>query len=132
MPDRSAPEEELTGSKRRVLIVEDEPIIAFALEDIMEDFGQFTVTVASTVEQALASLDDQRPDVAILDVNLHGQKSYPLADELKERSIRYIFATGYGSTEHPADHRDITTVTKPYSPSDVRSALEKAGISVGG
>ncbi len=60
------------------------------------------------------------PDIAILDVNLHGERSYPIADALADRGVLYVFATGYGDTEHPGRHRHVPTLTKPYSLEDVR------------
>jgi DNA-binding response OmpR family regulator len=69
----------------RVLIVEDEPVIGLALEDILESFGWESAGIASRVVQALDLLETAMPDAAILDVNLHGEKSYPIADALADR-----------------------------------------------
>lgn len=107
----------------RVLIVEDEPVIGLALEDILESFGWKSAGIASRVVQALDLLETAMPDAAILDVNLHGEKSYSIADALAHRRVPYVFATGYGDAEHPERHRGVPTVTKPYSIDDVRLAL---------
>lgn len=110
---------------RRILIVEDEPIIGFALEDMLEGFGWETIAIVARVGQALDLLEREAPDAAILDVNLHGEKSYPIADVLASRHVPYVFATGYGDTEHPEQHRHVPTVTKPYSLADVQLALDQ-------
>lgn len=111
-------------SEKHVLIVEDEPIIAFALEDMLVDEGA-TVAAASSVDQAMETLDDENFDFAILDVNLHGKKSYPLAHELQKRAIPFAFATGYGDAEHPAEFAGVTTLTKPYSLSQICDAVDR-------
>jgi CheY-like chemotaxis protein len=109
----------------RILIVEDEPVIGLALEDMLEGVGWEVVGVVSRVAQALDLLQRTAPDVAILDVNLHGETSYPVADALAERNVPYVFATGYGDAEHPERHCHAPTVTKPYSLEDVRLALSQ-------
>lgn len=125
MPNRipSSPEPALNGAAKRVLIVEDEPIVAFALEDMLEELGHVALGVAGDIEQALPMIGEG-PDLVILDVNLRGNKSYPLADWLKEQGISYIFATGYGDSEHPEQHRAVPTLTKPYSKSGLKAALD--------
>ena len=112
---------------KRVLIVEDEPVIGFALEDMLDSLGWETIGVASRVQEALDLIRSDAPDTAILDVNLHGEKSYPVADLLADREIPYIFATGYGDSEHPPRHKQITTLTKPYSIEQIRAALPRTG-----
>ena len=114
-----------SGNGRRVLIVEDEPIVAFYLEDMIAALGHEPAAVVATVDQALEWLETGRPDFAVLDVNLRGNKSYPVADRLKALEISYVFATGYGATEHPPEHRNIATLTKPYRESDLRSLIDE-------
>ena len=112
---------------RRILIVEDEPVIGFALEDMLDEIGWRTLGIAARVGAALKLLEGDTPDAAILDVNLHGEQSYPVADALAGLGIPYIFATGYGDREHPERHRLVPTVTKPYTIHDIEKALSAAG-----
>lgn len=113
---------------KHVLILEDEPIIAFALEDMLIDQGA-TVVIASSLGEATETLSHENYDFAILDVNLHGEKSYPLAYQLKDKGIPFVFATGYGDAEHPEDFAHVPTLTKPYSLVQiVQSADEVSGI----
>ena len=111
----------------KVLIVEDEAIIAFALEDLLEEMGHSPAGVANDLEEAMSAIEQVQPDVVILDVNLRGRKSYPLAHWLKEREIRFVFATGYGDGDHPDGLDGVPTVTKPYSAGQLRSAFQQLG-----
>ncbi len=118
----------MTLASKHVLVLEDEPIIAFALEDMLIDQGS-TVVVASSLSDAMETLCQEEYDFAILDVNLHGEKSYPLAHQLKERGIPFAFATGYGDAEHPEDFARVPTLTKPYSLAQIVQAAAEASNS---
>ena len=83
-----------------------------------------TVSVFSSIEQAREGRANETFDYAILDVNLHGSKSYPLAHELKADEIPFAFATGYGDAEHPKELAHSVTITKPYSVVQIRAAIE--------
>ena len=109
-------------SEKNVLLVEDEPIIGFALEQMIEDEGARTYFV-STVAEGRQILAKERIDFAILDVNLNGEMSYPLAEDLADRNCPFLFATGYGSVTHPQRFANTPTITKPYNIRDIRDAL---------
>ena len=106
-----------------MLIVEDEPIIAFGLEDILLSNGCGRVLLATHVDEAMHLVRTEPIKGAVLDVNIHGERSYPIAIELQRRSVPFIFATGYGDAEHPLEFADVPTVTKPYSGIAIRDAL---------
>lgn len=110
----------LSGNK--VLLVEDEPIIGFALEDMMAEEGASAVLACSLAE-GMQLARKHSFDAAILDVNLHGQESYPLARELLRARVPVIFATGYGTQTRPDDLADVPTVTKPYDICAIRAAF---------
>lgn len=110
---------------RRILIVEDEPIIALALEDMLADHGA-DVYLAERLDEAFMLFEREPVDAAILDVNVHGHRSYPLAQALLERRIPFIFATGYGDSSHPPEFCDIPTIAKPYRMADIERALGRA------
>ncbi len=109
-----------------VLILEDEPLVAFALEDMLLDLGSKDVRLATTIAEAFGFLDGSAPNFAVLDVNIRGERSYGVAGELSRRGIPFIFATGYGDAEHPEALKAVPTLTKPYSLEDLRSALAAA------
>lgn len=110
------------NAKRLALLLEDEPIIAFALEDMLIALG-YEVQFATTISEARAYLDQANPHVAILDVNIQGDRSYGVAEILLARAIPFVFATGYGDAEHPGTLKTVTTLTKPYSLNDLERAL---------
>lgn len=107
----------------RILAVEDEPIIAFSLEDMLLELGCKEVFLATQLSEAERILSEERVDAAVLDVNIHGAQSYGIADKLADSSVPFIFATGYGDAEHPDRHRAVPTLTKPYDIADIREAL---------
>ena len=80
---------------RSILVVEDEMLLLMHIERALTDAG-CTATSAATIDDALTLLDGTSFDAAMLDVNLHGEKSYPVADALALRGIPFAFSTGYG------------------------------------
>ncbi|MGV9005316.1 MAG: response regulator [Brevundimonas sp.] len=119
----------LTG--RRVLIVEDESLVAMLLETILEDMGCIPVGPASTVEEGLTMAEDEAPlDAALLDVNVAGQQIFPVAAILRARGVPFVFSTGYGEGGLPDEWRGQPTLQKPFSEAAIRDALMKAlGVS---
>ncbi len=98
---------------RRILLVEDESLVAMLAEDMLLDLG-CEVVVAMRLEQALAHARSQPLDLAVLDVNLGETSSYPVADLLFERGIPFVFATGYGSAGLDTPYRGVPVMQKPY------------------
>ncbi|MFN3511016.1 response regulator [Tsuneonella troitsensis] len=106
-----------------ILVVEDEVIIAMALEDGLIAAGADPVS-ASTIEQANEIIHSgRRIDAAILDVNVHGRNSYEIASLLEERGIRFVFASGYGNTAAPPELAHVRVFTKPYDVNAIGAAL---------
>lgn len=107
----------------RMLVVEDEAMVAMLVEDLLGDLGCVVVNIAASVEQGLRAVAaiNAPIDAAILDVNLGGEKVFPVADALTRRGIPFIFATGYGRAgiEPRFEHRPV--LAKPFH----RDALER-------
>lgn len=112
----------MTLSGKRILVLEDEAIIAFGLEDMLVEEGG-SVQLACSTAEAQSLIEAGAFDCAILDVNLHGEKSYPIAYRLLADGIPIIFATGYGDAEHPADLGRVPTITKPYTLDQIKEAF---------
>jgi CheY-like chemotaxis protein len=112
---------DLTGM--RVLLVEDEGMIAMLIRSMLTSIGCDVVGIASRVPDALRKVEVLSYDVALLDVNLAGTLSYPVAAALRIRGIPFLFATGYGEASLPADMREIPVLSKPFIATDLQSAL---------
>ena len=106
----------------KVFVLEDEPLIAMALEELLEDEGAHPA-VAGSLEQADQMLAEDAFDAAILDINVHGRKSYEVARALLARGVPFVFASGYGDTLNPEEFAHIPTVTKPYNLAEIIRAL---------
>src|SRR5690242_1498484 len=96
----SSEAEPLAGLK--ILVVEDEAIISFLIEDMLLSLGCASVMHAGAVKQALSVLAQEMPDAAVLDVNLAGEPGYAIAERLEENGVPFVFATGYGESGLPA------------------------------
>jgi CheY-like chemotaxis protein len=110
-------------SGRRVLVVEDEMLVLLNIEAVLADLGCAAIFAAATVARALALMEAQRFDLAMLDVNLGGETSYLVADALALRSIPFVFSTGYGHHGIEARFGDRPVLRKPYSEEQLGAAL---------
>jgi CheY-like chemotaxis protein len=110
-------------TRRRILLVEDEMIIAMMLEDLLADLGYSVVAIAARSDEALAIIEAQSIDAAILDLNLAGQRSDSVADSLAARDIPFVFSTGYGEQGLKPEHRDRPLLKKPFRSADLERIL---------
>jgi CheY-like chemotaxis protein len=108
---------------KRILIVEDEIIVAMFMEDILGEFGYAVAGVVSHLDEAMGRTRDY--DLAVLDVHINGRNVFDFADKLAAEEIPFIFATGYGERGIPERHRGCPVLQKPFAPEDLRRALEK-------
>ncbi|RIJ68196.1 response regulator [Brevundimonas sp. S1H14] len=114
-------------SGRRVLIVEDESLVAMLLETILADLGCDVVGPESNIEDGLNVASGTSPlDAALLDVNVAGQEIFPVAEALKARGVPFVFSTGYGEAGLPEHWRGNPTVQKPFTEGAIRDALMTA------
>ncbi|MEK7343008.1 MAG: response regulator [Pseudomonadota bacterium] len=108
---------------KSILIVEDEAMIGMMLEDYLDALGYRLHAVASTVDEACAHAREGGFDAALVDCNLQGEKSWPVADILAKSDIPFIFATGGMADDLPPDHADRPTLAKPFTIGAVERAL---------
>jgi len=113
-----------TEPRRRVLLVEDEAMIAMLIEDMLADLGCEVVHTASRIADALMAAQEQACDLAILDLNLNGAQTYPVAEVLRARGIPIIFATGYGSNGLDPKFAGAPALAKPFQQTDLEIALK--------
>jgi DNA-binding response OmpR family regulator len=112
------------SAARRILVVEDEPLIAMMLEDFLDMLGHEVAGAADCVDKALAAIDAGGLDVAILDVNLRdGETCWPVADRLVERDIPFVLATGGSGNSIVERYRDRPTLDKPFTMDGVKRVL---------
>lgn len=112
-------------SKPRVLIVEDEIIVALFMEDVMAEFGYEVAGVVGHLDEAMTR--DVDYDIAVLDVHLNGRPVFDFADTLAARGVPFVFATGYGERGLPERHRGRPVLQKPFQPDDLKRALDQCG-----
>jgi CheY-like chemotaxis protein len=112
--------------RQRLLLVEDEMMVAMMVEDLLDDLGYVVVEVAGTLSRGLALVADPNLalDGAILDVNLGGDKVYPIAEALTAKGIPFIFATGYGIAGIAEPFSHVPALTKPYDPHVLEQTLD--------
>jgi DNA-binding response OmpR family regulator len=107
----------------RVMLVEDEDLIAMMVEEFLNDLGCEVTGTAARLEDALAMARTLEADVAVLDVNLNGTLSYPVAELLQTRGIAFLFATGYGVTGLPGTLAGTPVLSKPFTAKQLGDAL---------
>lgn len=112
--------------KLRTLVVEDEAIVAMFIEDTLSELGHQVVATAGRMDKAEELARTLDLDLAILDVNLNGERTYPLAEILTARGIAFIFATGYGRTSLDERWSDAAMVQKPFQARDLAAAIAAA------
>jgi CheY-like chemotaxis protein len=113
----------LADRRLRILVVEDEMLVAMNIEDMLLELGHEVAGLASRLGPALALAGESRFDAAMIDVNLAGEPSFPVADLLIERGIPFLFATGYGRQGIDERYRDHPMLQKPFRAKDLEKAL---------
>lgn len=128
-PDGTDGSERIDGilSGLKILVVEDDFIVAFDMRMMLEEQGAQVLGPAATLLQARAIVEGDSPQLAVLDVNLNGEFVFPLAEELSARGVPFLFATAYADDERlfPATTRDIPRLAKPVLPSVLIGRLRR-------
>jgi DNA-binding response OmpR family regulator len=109
---------------KRILVVEDEMMISMMLEDMLTEMGHEVVGIAPNLQIALGLAASERFDLAILDVNLAGERSFPVARLIRERGLPFLFATGYGTLGLEDSFHQTLTLKKPFKEEELAQAIE--------
>jgi CheY-like chemotaxis protein len=109
-----------------VLLVDDEPLIRMMVTDMLEELGHRVVAEAADVDTATMLVRSTAFDLAILDVNVDGATSFPIADAIVARGTPVIFATGYGPPSMIAKYSRSVRLQKPYGIEMLRSKIDLA------
>jgi CheY-like chemotaxis protein len=113
--------------RRRALVVEDEVLVGMLLEEMLRELGYELAGLSTHLDEALALARTAEFDVALLDINLNGRHSFPVADVIRARGLPFLFATGYSSRILGAPYRDVPILQKPFSLDELRQTLERIG-----
>jgi CheY-like chemotaxis protein len=105
----------------RILVLEDEVLLAIEAAEALEELGAVVIGPAHRVEAAMALLDAERPDAALLDVNINGSTSAAVARRLLEANVPFVLATGYGGQSGISGQ--LAVIDKPYTRSQIRTAF---------
>ena len=120
-PRSDSPEQTLAG--RRVLVVEDSPVVAEATDQMLSDMGCVVVGPATTMAPALEMAGEQELDAAIVDLNIRGGKAFPVLRILRDRSVPFVLTSGYADWSMPEEWQDQPRLAKPYTPNQLRESL---------
>lgn len=108
-----------------LLIVEDDAVAATLLQNMALELGFGNAEVAGDMREALDRLDTVHPDVVILDINLHGKKSYTVAARAAKLVIPFVFLSGYDRNDIPLEYLRVPVLAKPYSLEALRQVLSE-------
>ena len=112
-------------SGRRVLVVEDEMLVLMMIEDMLADLGCKSVASAAAVDKALALIRAQVFDVALLDVNLNGSDSHPVAEALSARGVPFVYSTGNTGQSLRDGYSDRPVLKKPFKYEELAAILTR-------
>lgn len=116
----------------RILLIEDEMLVAMLLEDMLVDIGHEVVGPLADIGKAVEVARSEPVDIAILDVNVNGQAVYPVAEVLAARGVPFAFATGYGAAGLSEPWRDRPTLQKPFHRDDLYTMVRTLGEAASG
>lgn len=109
----------------RVLVVEDEVLVSWVAQDMLMDLGCVVIGPAVSVALALAMVEAEAIDAALLDINLDGELSYPVADALAARGVPYAFVSGYDRDRLPEAYRAVPYLQKPLRPAQLEDEVAR-------
>jgi DNA-binding response OmpR family regulator len=118
-----------SDSRTRVLIVEDEAMIALSIEDTLSDLGYAIVGIAPRLEIGMRMAREEAIDFAILDLNLNGEVSFPIARVLRERGVPFLFASGFGAESVELEFQGAPVIRKPFDVGALTAAIDTLGTS---
>jgi CheY-like chemotaxis protein len=116
----------------KILVVEDNVLIADTIGDLVESCGWAVIGPVGNLEGGMALLEEARPNGALLDVNLAGTLSFPLATALEALGVPFVFMTGYDlGTIFPREFSAVRRITKPFDQQQIAEVLEAWGRMAG-
>ena len=120
-PPPNRPQDELAG--RRILVVEDSPVVAEASEDMLRDMGVAVLGPATNMAAALQLAAEEALDAAVVDINIRGGKAFPVLRILHGRGVPFLLTSGYADWTMPEEWQHQPRLAKPYTPNQLRESL---------
>jgi DNA-binding response OmpR family regulator len=114
--------------KRRALVVEDEVLVAMLVEEMLQELGYEIAALSPHLDVALRLARTLDYDFALLDINLNGELSFPVADAIRGRGRPFLFTTGYGNRILSGAYVGAPLLQKPFSQEELKAALERLGV----
>jgi DNA-binding response OmpR family regulator len=111
---------------KRAFLVEDEGVVALLIESMLSELGYQVIGPIPRLAKALDVARDEQFDIAVLDVNLNGSASFPIADLLLEKGVPFVFATGYGAPGIPSYLSSHAVLQKPFKMQQLAAAIGEA------
>lgn len=118
-------------SLRRILVVEDEYMLADDLRRELEEAGSMVLGPVARVKDALSIIEAEALDIAVLDINLGGELAYPVADALMAHGVPFVFATGYNEADIPSRYAAVPRCEKPVEPDAMVKVIARKMVSTG-
>lgn len=112
--------------KARVFLVEDEDLVSMLTEGMLSDLGYEVAASAANLESGMAIAAQDSFEVAVLDINLHGKQSYPIAEILRDRRIPFVFVSGYAGKGIAPEFAGVSALQKPFSSEALGQTLRHA------
>jgi CheY-like chemotaxis protein len=110
----------------RILLVEDESLVAMLVEDMLADLGCEVTASADNIDVAIDKARKGGFECALLDVNLRGREVFPVAEILSEQGVPFAFLSGYGRAGLPEKFRTTPVAAKPFQTEELAAALSAA------
>jgi CheY-like chemotaxis protein len=114
----------VAGNTRRVLVVEDETLVAMMLEEMLLELNCRVLGPAGDLAEAMGFAEKAEFDLALLDVSLRRMPSFPVAEILQKRGIPFAFMTGYGAQDFPLAYQQLPRLSKPFDLPDLQRTLK--------
>ena len=108
----------------RILLVEDSPVVSLRTEDSLTDHGYFVVGPAYDMTQAMDLAAREQIDAAVVDLNIRGEKSFPVLGVLNERDIPFVITSGYANWSMPEEWQDSPRLQKPFEEKKLLDLLD--------
>jgi CheY-like chemotaxis protein len=109
---------------KRILVVEDSPVVAPFTADVLQELGCRVVGPAPNMASARELINTEPFDAALMDVHIRGERVFPLCEQLAQRNVPFVLTSGYADWQMPEEWRDRPRLQKPYTIDQVRDALE--------